>query len=101
MATCELKGELKYRDGQTNKFAVKSDNNLKSIIIGVKKLHSEISEVLTSLVEQEKGLNGNGREDSRVDDEEEDDGDEQEDPAETATVNSNAGPPAKRVKTRS
>lgn len=59
MATCELKGELKYRDGQTNQFTVKVDDNLKSMISGIKKLSADISDVLTVLVEQEKGSTGN------------------------------------------
>ncbi|XP_076873748.1 uncharacterized protein LOC143523268 [Brachyhypopomus gauderio] len=99
MAACELKGELKYRNGQTNKLTVKADKNLRSIINAVKTLNSQVSEVLTSLVEQEKSLNGNGKEDSRVYDEEDDDSDEHEDPHETAKVKSKE-PPAKRVKTR-
>lgn len=58
MAACELKGELKYRDGQTNQFAVQVDGDLKSMITGVKKLNADISVVLTALVEQEKGSTG-------------------------------------------
>lgn len=61
MATCELKGELKYRDGHTKQFTVKVDDNLKSMISGVKKLSADISDVLTVLVEQEKGSTGNSK----------------------------------------
>uniref|UniRef100_A0A673NFC9 Si:dkeyp-55f12.3 n=1 Tax=Sinocyclocheilus rhinocerous TaxID=307959 RepID=A0A673NFC9_9TELE len=32
MAACELKGELKYRDGRTSQFTVQADGNLKSMI---------------------------------------------------------------------
>ncbi|KAI4899338.1 hypothetical protein NFI96_014588 [Prochilodus magdalenae] len=99
MAACELKGELKYRDGETKKITVKAENNLKSIISSVKKLNSDISEVLTSLVEQEKCLTGNGNKGDSVEDEEEDDSDEQEDAEETPVVKPNSdGPPAKRLK---
>lgn len=52
-----VKGELKYKDGRTSKFTVETENNLKSIIEGVKKINSEISVVLTELVEEEKSLN--------------------------------------------
>ncbi len=55
MAACELKGELKYRDGQTSQFTVQADGNLKSMITGIKKLNADISEVLTALVGQERG----------------------------------------------
>jgi len=55
MAACELKGELKYRDGQTNQFTVQVDGDLKSLLTGVKKLNADVSVVLTALVEQEKG----------------------------------------------
>uniref|UniRef100_A0A671QUW3 Si:dkeyp-55f12.3 n=1 Tax=Sinocyclocheilus anshuiensis TaxID=1608454 RepID=A0A671QUW3_9TELE len=62
MAACELKGELKYRDGQTNRqFTVQVDGNLKSMITGIKKLNADISEVLTALVEQERGSVENKR----------------------------------------
>uniref|UniRef100_A0A672P9W2 Si:dkeyp-55f12.3 n=1 Tax=Sinocyclocheilus grahami TaxID=75366 RepID=A0A672P9W2_SINGR len=54
MAACELKGELKYRDGRTSQFTVQADGNLKSVITGIKKLNADISEVLTALVEQER-----------------------------------------------
>lgn len=61
MATCELKGELKHRDGHTNQFTVKVDDNLKSMITGIKALSADISDVLTVLVEQERGSTGNSK----------------------------------------
>lgn len=54
---CTLKGELKCKDGRTNTFRVEAGNNLKSIVEGVKKISSEISVVLTELVEEEKLVN--------------------------------------------
>ncbi|XP_051510897.1 uncharacterized protein si:dkeyp-55f12.3 [Myxocyprinus asiaticus] len=96
MATCELKGELKYRDGQTNQFAVKVDDNLKSVITGIKKINEDISVVLTALVEQEKGSTGNCKGD--VDDDEEEDSDEEDSTKEMAAT-SNSEPPKKRIKT--
>ncbi|XP_037393298.1 uncharacterized protein si:dkeyp-55f12.3 [Pygocentrus nattereri] len=101
MAACELKGELRFRDGETKTIAVKAENNLKSIISGVKKLNSEVSDVLTSLVEKEKCLSGDGNKGSSPVDEEEDedDSDEQEEAKDTTVVKSNSdGPPAKRLK---
>ncbi|XP_051954225.1 uncharacterized protein si:dkeyp-55f12.3 [Xyrauchen texanus] len=96
MATCELKGELKYRDGLTNQFVVKVDDNLKSMITGIKKINADISEVLTALVEQEKGSTGNCKGD--VDDDEEEDCEEEDSTKETA-AKSNTEPPKKRIKT--
>ncbi|KAL7888364.1 hypothetical protein AOLI_G00033380 [Acnodon oligacanthus] len=101
MAACELRGELRYRDGETKTITVKAENDLKSVISGVKKLNSQISEVLTRLVETEKCLSGNGSKGSSAVDEEEDedDSDEQEEAKETTVVQSNSdGPPSKRLK---
>ena len=68
MAACELEGELGYRGGETKTMTVKTENNLKSLVSGVKKLNSEVSEVLASLVEKEKCLSGDGNKgDSPVD----------------------------------
>lgn len=55
MATCELRGTLKYRDGNTSEFTVKTENNLKSMINGLKKMNANISVVLTDLVLKERG----------------------------------------------
>ncbi|XP_056301341.1 uncharacterized protein si:dkeyp-55f12.3 [Danio aesculapii] len=99
MAACELKGELKYRDGHTNPFTVQVDGNLKSIISGIKKINGDISEALTALVEQEKGSTGNGREDVN-DDEEEDSDDDDGSATETTTAKkSGSEPPNKKIKT--
>ncbi|KAG9282969.1 nucleolar complex protein 2 homolog [Astyanax mexicanus] len=105
MAASELRAELRYRDGETKKFTIKTENSLKSVISSVKKLSAEVSEVLTDLVEQEKSLTGRDNADSRVDGEEEDDdddSDEHEDEKEkaaTVEIKSNSGgPPAKRRK---
>lgn len=51
---CALKGELKCKDGRTSTFTVEAENNLKSIIEGVKKINSDMSVVLTELVHEEK-----------------------------------------------
>uniref|UniRef100_A0A8B9J9K4 Si:dkeyp-55f12.3 n=1 Tax=Astyanax mexicanus TaxID=7994 RepID=A0A8B9J9K4_ASTMX len=71
MAASELRAELRYRDGETKKFTIKTENSLKSVISSVKKLSAEVSEVLTDLVEQEKSLTGRDNADSRVDGERE------------------------------
>uniref|UniRef100_A0A8C2Q399 Si:dkeyp-55f12.3 n=1 Tax=Cyprinus carpio TaxID=7962 RepID=A0A8C2Q399_CYPCA len=97
MAACELNGELKYRDGQTNQFTVQVDGSLKSMITGIKKLNADISEVLTALVEQERGSAVNNTAD--VDDEEDEDSDEEDSTTETATKKSKSEPPKKRIKT--
>ncbi|KAK2884222.1 hypothetical protein QQF64_015918 [Cirrhinus molitorella] len=97
MAACELKGELKYRDGQTNQFTVQVDGNLKSVITGIKKLNADISEVLTALVDQERGSTENNTAD--VDDDEEEESDEEDSTTKTATKKSNSEPPNKRIKT--
>lgn len=99
MAACELKGELKYRDGQTNQFTAQVDGNLKSIISGIKKINGDISEALTTLVEQEKGSTGNDRE-SVNDDEEEDSDDDDGSATKTTTITkSSSEPPSKKMKT--
>uniref|UniRef100_A0A8C2BQB1 Si:dkeyp-55f12.3 n=1 Tax=Cyprinus carpio TaxID=7962 RepID=A0A8C2BQB1_CYPCA len=97
MAACELKGELKYRDGLTSQFTVQADGSLKSMITGIKKLNADISEVLTALVEQERGSVENST--AGVDDEEEEDSDEEDRSTEMATKKSNSEPPKKRIKT--
>ncbi|KAI5610215.1 hypothetical protein C0J50_12067, partial [Silurus asotus] len=58
---CALAGELKCKDGRTNRFKVEAENNLRSIIGGVKKLSAEISVVLTELVEEEKSAGSGER----------------------------------------
>ncbi|XP_057208373.1 uncharacterized protein si:dkeyp-55f12.3 [Triplophysa rosa] len=95
MATCELKGELKYRDGRTNQFTVKVDDNLKSMISGIKKLSADISDVLTVLVEQEKGSTGNIKD---VDDDDDEDDSDEEDNNTKKDTKTNTEPPKKRKK---
>ncbi|XP_027003312.2 parathymosin [Tachysurus fulvidraco] len=104
---CTLKGELKCKDGRTTKFTVEAENNLKSIIEGVKKINSEISVVLTELVEEDRGLNADRGEclaHADDDEEEEDDEEDEEEGDEGATKETTAvklkcEPPAKRLKT--
>ncbi|XP_053470914.1 uncharacterized protein si:dkeyp-55f12.3 [Ictalurus furcatus] len=101
---CAVKGELKCKDGRTSRFTVEAENNLKSIIEGVKKISSEISVVLTELVEEEKSVNTERGEcrarDEDVEDEDEDeDGDEEDRAIETTAVKLKSRPPAKRLKT--
>ncbi|MCI4389754.1 hypothetical protein PGIGA_G00102120 [Pangasianodon gigas] len=111
---CALKGELKCKDGRTSKFTVEAENNLKSLIEGVKKINSEISVVLTELVEEEKSLNAargecracddddDEEEDEEEEDEDEEDeeeeGDDEDAATETAAVKLKSEPPAKRLK---
>ncbi|KAK2864386.1 hypothetical protein Q7C36_003540 [Tachysurus vachellii] len=108
---CTLKGELKYKDGRTTKFTVEAENNLKSIIEGVKKINSEISVVLTELVEEDSSLNADRGEclahadDDEEEEEDEEGGDEEEEEGdegatkETTAVKLKSEPPAKRLKT--
>ncbi|XP_017311393.1 nucleolin [Ictalurus punctatus] len=103
---CTVKGELKCKDGRTSRFTVEAENNLKSIIEGVKKISSEISVVLTELVEEERSVNTERGEcrarDEDVEDEDEDedeDGDEEDRDIETTAVKLKSRPPAKRLKT--
>ncbi|CAM4693476.1 unnamed protein product [Leuciscus chuanchicus] len=102
MAACELNGELKYRDGQTNQFTVQVDGDLKSLLTGIKKLNADISVVLTALVEQEKGSTDNSR--GVLDDDEDEDEDSDEEDSTTTTgmttkKKSKSEPPNKRIKT--
>lgn len=59
---CTVKGELKCKDGRTSRFTVETENGLKSVIEGVKKISSEISVVLTELVAEEDGVSAEGGE---------------------------------------
>lgn len=61
MAGCELRGELKYRNGDTKQFIVKAETNIKSILSGVQQLKDEVSVVLSDLVIQEKSENPHSR----------------------------------------
>ncbi|KAK7150322.1 hypothetical protein R3I93_011543 [Phoxinus phoxinus] len=98
MAACELNGELKYRDGQTNQFTVQVDGDLKSLLTGIKKLNADISVVLTALVEQEKGSTDNSR--GVLDDDEDEDSDEEDSTTGITTKKkSKSEPPNKRIKT--
>lgn len=53
-----LRGELKYRDGVKKEIILKIDNNLTSMVTGIKKLNEDVSGLLTELVEQEKRCGG-------------------------------------------
>ncbi|KAJ8356303.1 hypothetical protein SKAU_G00190970 [Synaphobranchus kaupii] len=100
MAACELRGELKYRDGEKKEFVVKTENNLKNILSGVQKMNADVSAVLTELVLREKGSVENGKGDIQVDDEEEDDSEEEDEKKiRDKTKASSSEPPAKRTKT--
>ncbi|KAG1964512.1 mRNA 3'-end-processing protein RNA14 [Pimephales promelas] len=100
MAACELKGELKYRDGQTNQFTVQVDGDLKSLLTGVKKLNADVSVVLTALVEQEKGSTDISRGVLDDDDDEDEDSDEEDSTTGMTTQKrSKSEPPNKRIKT--
>ncbi|XP_066550379.1 uncharacterized protein LOC136716871 [Amia ocellicauda] len=98
MAACELRGELKYRDGTTKEFVVTSENNLKSILFGLQKLSAEVSTVLSDLVLQEKGLNS-GADSNASEDEDEEDSDEEEEESQPKSKGSTVEPPPKRPKT--
>ncbi|KAJ8009247.1 hypothetical protein DPEC_G00086910 [Dallia pectoralis] len=88
-----LRGELKYRDGLTKEIVITTENNLTSMIVGIKTLNADVSRLLTDCIAQEKLGNG----DLQVDDgEEEDDDDEEEDTKTKAPITE---PPTKRSKT--
>ncbi|XP_077075576.1 uncharacterized protein LOC143728648 [Siphateles boraxobius] len=98
MAACELNGELKYRDGQTDQFTVQVDSDLKSLLTGIKKLNADISVVLTALVDQEKGSTDKSR--GVLDDDEDEDSDEEDSTTGMTTKKvSKSEPPNKRIKT--
>ncbi|XP_070781833.1 EKC/KEOPS complex subunit GON7 [Enoplosus armatus] len=93
MAALTMLAELKFRDGQKEKISVKVENNLNSLINGIRELNSNVSRLLSELVEREKTHGDCAGE------EEEEDGDEEDDKAEDPQ-NSELQPPAKRSKTR-
>ncbi|CAJ1077858.1 EKC/KEOPS complex subunit GON7-like [Xyrichtys novacula] len=80
--------ELVFRDGQKENISVKVENNLKSLIGGIHELNTNVSRLLTELVEQEKshGVCAEG---------EEDDSDEEDEESEEPQ-NSDEQPPVKR-----
>ncbi|XP_038823909.1 uncharacterized protein si:dkeyp-55f12.3 [Salvelinus namaycush] len=92
MAATEIRGELKYRDGLKKEIIVKTENNLTSMIVGIKKLNADVSGLLTDLVVQEQFCGGNDKGDLQVDDDEEEEDDED-------TKAPIMQPPAKRSKT--
>ncbi|XP_050927493.1 uncharacterized protein si:dkeyp-55f12.3 [Lates calcarifer] len=93
MADVAVLAELKFRDGLRQKICVQIENNLSSLIRGVKELNTNVSQLLSELVEREKA-----RGDRAVGEEEEEDSDE-EDEETGDPQNSELQPPAKRSKT--
>lgn len=91
MATVAVCAELKFRDGLREKVSVQVQNNLSSLIGGVDELNSNISRLLSELVEREKGH----RDCAEVEDKEGDSDEEDEEPEDQ---NSELQPPAKRSK---
>lgn len=54
MAAVTVSAELKFRDGLREKISVNVGNNLSSMISGIHELHTNISQLLSELVEREK-----------------------------------------------
>ena len=50
-----LRGELRYRDGVKKNIDVHIEGNLTSMIVGIKTLREQVSDLLTELTVQEKG----------------------------------------------
>uniref|UniRef100_A0AAY5K1T6 Si:dkeyp-55f12.3 n=1 Tax=Esox lucius TaxID=8010 RepID=A0AAY5K1T6_ESOLU len=91
-----LRGELKYRDGLTKEIVITTENNLTSMIVGIKKLNADVSRLLTDSIVQENLYKG----DLQVDDgEEEDVSEDDDDEEDTKTKVPIKEPPAKRSKT--
>lgn len=67
MAATEIRGELKYRDELKKEIIIKTENNLTSMIVGIKQLNADVSRLLTDLV-QEQFCGGNDKGDLQVDD---------------------------------
>ncbi|KAL2082010.1 hypothetical protein ACEWY4_021828 [Coilia grayii] len=99
MATCELRGTLKGRDGQSSLFTVKIENNLKSMITGVRKLNADISDVLTDLVLKERGNEKGDIQPNDEEDEEDSDGENNEPQKTFKILPSSQEPPTKRMRT--
>uniref|UniRef100_A0A3B3SMC8 Si:dkeyp-55f12.3 n=1 Tax=Paramormyrops kingsleyae TaxID=1676925 RepID=A0A3B3SMC8_9TELE len=91
MAAPELRGELKYRDGDSREFVVKTEKSLQSVLSGIRTLSADVSEALTELVSQDGGTAGNGVDQLNAD--------EEEDQSKTRQKGTSRGPPAKRTKT--
>lgn len=54
MASSAVLAELTFRNGQRQKIAVAVENNLGSLINGINELNTEVSQLLSELVELEK-----------------------------------------------
>ena len=50
-----LRGELRYRDGLKKNIDVHIEGSLTSMIVGIKALREQVSDLLTELTVQEKG----------------------------------------------
>ncbi|XP_067848043.1 uncharacterized protein si:dkeyp-55f12.3 [Heptranchias perlo] len=94
---CEVCGELSYRSGERRHFAVRSQNSIKGILGGVRRLQEQVSGALSELVLEEKRMQApcGGRPSSSSGEDEEDNEDE--------PVNKGGGdaPPAKRTRKQS
>lgn len=54
MAAASVSAELKFRDGERKKISVTVQNNLSSLINGLRELNANASQLLSELVEREK-----------------------------------------------
>uniref|UniRef100_A0A8C9RWP6 Si:dkeyp-55f12.3 n=1 Tax=Scleropages formosus TaxID=113540 RepID=A0A8C9RWP6_SCLFO len=54
MAACEVRAELKYRDGTSKEFLQRCEKNLQSVLAAVRAVGMEVSALLTELVSQER-----------------------------------------------
>lgn len=54
MAAVTVSAELKFRDGQRERICVKVENNLNSLIQGIHDMNTNVSRLLSELVEREK-----------------------------------------------
>ncbi|XP_034383430.1 uncharacterized protein si:dkeyp-55f12.3 [Cyclopterus lumpus] len=90
MATEAVVAELRFRDGLRKKITVKVENNLSSLISGVQELNTNVSRLLSELVELESTC-GQGEACGTGEKDDSDEGDD-------APQSSDIQPPAKRSK---
>ncbi|CAL8392230.1 unnamed protein product [Gadus morhua 'NCC'] len=86
-----LRGELRYRDGVKKNIDVHIEGNLTSMIVGIKTLREQVSDLLTELTVQEKGSVAGDKEELGSSDED-DESDEEMEPMHVSE------PPAKKSK---
>ncbi|XP_039597794.1 uncharacterized protein si:dkeyp-55f12.3 [Polypterus senegalus] len=96
MASQELRGELKHRDGETRAVTLAVSSTLPALLHGVRQLREQVAVVLNELVEHEKSGALQTTSTPQSDDEEEEDDSDEEDGDVKIKKSHSTPPPPKR-----